>query len=82
MNALIFAGFLKGPIGMGLIGATVAVATAVTGVTAGPSVARAVIDRVNATPEPTPGIVARAGGCGQPQTAPKRTLPLSPRVHR
>src|SRR5579859_924258 len=46
--------FLKGPVGMGVIGALMTVGTAVTGVTAGPSIAHAVSDRMNATPAPTP----------------------------
>ena len=53
MNPLLLVAFLKGPIGLALIGTTVVIATAVTGVAAGPSVAHAVMERVNATPAPT-----------------------------
>src|ERR1700694_3980488 len=53
MHSLLLAGFFKGPIGMAALGATVAITTAATGITAGPMVARAVIERVNATAVPT-----------------------------
>src|SRR5579864_2252928 len=45
--------FLKGPIGMAVMGTVMAASTAVAGVTAGPSVAQAVSDRIHATAVPT-----------------------------
>ena len=71
MSPLFLLAFLKGPIGLALIGTTVVVATAVTGVAAGPAAAQAVMERVNATPAPTPEPTAAP-------TAKPKVIPVPP----
>src|SRR6266849_5521562 len=60
--------FFKGPVGMAVMGSLITVGTAVTGVTAGPSVAKALTERVNATP------------ASERRTAPHRQTPRLPRT--
>src|SRR3982074_3258091 len=76
--------FFKGPVGMAIMGSLVTVGTAVTGVTAGPSMARAVSARGNATPATatvvtTPSPAAKAPAPPKPTTTPavaaSRTTP-------
>ena len=61
--------FLKGPLGMAVMGSVITVGTAVTGVTAGPSVAKAVTERVNATPAPATGWMSSGPKCMASPTA-------------
>src|SRR5437660_79280 len=68
--------FLKGPLGMAMLGTVITAATAVTGVAAGPSMAKAVAERVNATAMPTtvaagtPSPAAKGAGAAKPAASP------------
>src|SRR4030088_2879586 len=72
--------FFKGPVGMAVMGSLITVGTAVTGVTAGPSVAKAVTERVNATPAPTTAATTPSPAAKAPAPPKPSSTPVPPRT--
>src|SRR5215467_3001971 len=67
------AALFKSPIGLGMLGAVMAMGTAVAGVTVGPSAAHAVSERLNATPAPTEAPTAKPTAAPRPSVSPTAT---------